>query len=103
MSDVKVHASAHVPAAFPLAGRLPSDASAVRANYRKQLAEEQAHRQRLNAAQGGRGASTCAHSLPISLFFDGTHHNEPTQVANESPLHQAAFICNWSIATREWS
>jgi hypothetical protein len=101
MSDVNTHAWAHVPAAFPLTGRLPRDAGAVRANHRKQLAEERAHRQRLNAAQGGPGASTCAHGLPIRLLFDG-NNNEPTQVANESPLNQAAFVCNWSIATRDW-
>ncbi|MCY1287301.1 hypothetical protein D9M70_362920 [compost metagenome] len=87
MSDVNPHASAHVPAAFPLVGRLPSNASAVRANYRKQLAEENRHRERLNAAQGGRGASTCAHSLHISLFFDGTNNNEEYDTRTAQPPH----------------
>ncbi len=102
MSEVKNHAPAYMPAAFPLAGRLPRDASAVRANYRKQMAEENRHRQLLSAAQGGRGASTCAHSLHISLFFDGTHDNEPTQVQNASRLYQAFFVRNWTIRTRDW-
>ncbi|MCU9949055.1 T6SS phospholipase effector Tle1-like catalytic domain-containing protein [Pseudomonas sp. PDM13] len=87
MSEVKTNAWVHVPAAFPLAGRLPADTGAVRANHHKQMVEELAHRQRLNAAQGGPGASTCAHSLHISLFFDGTNNNEEHDTRTAEPPH----------------
>ncbi len=104
MSEVKTHASAHVPATFPLAGRLPRDASAVRANYRKQMAEENRHRERLSAAQGGRGAFTCAHSLHISLFFDGTNNNEPYDTRTAQPPHPTniARLYHATLEQTDW-
>ena len=80
MSEVKINSGSepvYVPASFPKQGRLPRESKAVRANYRKQMAEELCYRQAQNAASGGPGAFTCAHSLHISLFFDGTNNNEP--------------------------
>lgn len=83
MSEVKNSEPVYVPAAFPTEGRLPRDMKSVRANYRKQLSEELCYRQAQNAANGGPGAYTCAHSLHISLFFDGTNNNEPYDMRTE--------------------
>ncbi|BAU74186.1 T6SS phospholipase effector Tle1-like catalytic domain-containing protein [Metapseudomonas furukawaii] len=101
MSEVNTHAWAHVPAVFPLAGRLPGNPSAVRANHRKQVAEELAHRRCLNAAQGGPGASTCAHSLHISLFFDGTNNNEEYDTRKAKPPHPTNIACLYHASLLE--
>ncbi|MDY7534307.1 DUF2235 domain-containing protein [Pseudomonas sp. Bout1] len=87
MSEVKSSESVYVPALFPKAGRLPSDPQKVSDNYDLQMAETQKYRQELNAQRGLRGASTCARSLHISLFFDGTNNNEPYDTRKAKPPH----------------
>jgi hypothetical protein len=87
MPDIKSRESVHVPALFPKEGRLPMDFQAVRANYDRQTAEVELHRQQLNAQHGLRGASTCARSLHISLYFDGTKNNEPYDTYKAKPSH----------------
>ncbi|MNF46173.1 hypothetical protein D3C84_273280 [compost metagenome] len=77
MSEVNSTEPVYAPASFPKEGRLPTDQQSVWANYYKQTAEVELYRQQLNAQRGLRGASTCARSLHISLFFDGTNNNEP--------------------------
>ncbi|WP_294736533.1 DUF2235 domain-containing protein [uncultured Pseudomonas sp.] len=85
MSEVKNSESVYVPALFPKAGRLPSDPQKVSDNYDLQMAETEKYRQKLNAQRGLRGASTCARSLHISLFFDGTNNNEPYDTYKATP------------------
>ena len=102
MSEVKSSEPVYVPAAFPNSGRLPHELKIVRANYRKQMAEELRYRQVQNAANGGPGAFTCAHSLHISLFFDSTNNNERPEVTQERRLLQTLFLWNSIITTREW-
>ncbi|MFV3015287.1 DUF2235 domain-containing protein, partial [Pseudomonas sp. KHB2.9] len=87
MSEVKSTESVYVPALFPKAGRLPSDPQKVSDNYDLQMAETEPYRQELNARRGLRGASTCARSLHISLFFDGTNNNEPYDTHKATPPH----------------
>ncbi|NWD27310.1 DUF2235 domain-containing protein [Pseudomonas yamanorum] len=87
MSEVKNSESVYVPALFPKAGRLPSDPQKVSDNYDLQMAETEKYRQKLNAQRGLRGASTCARSLHISLFFDGTNNNEPYDTYKAIPPH----------------
>jgi hypothetical protein len=87
MSEVKSRESVYVPALFPKAGRLPSDPQKVSDNYDLQMAETEKYRQELNAQRGLRGASTCARSLHISLFFDGTNNNEPYDTRKATPPH----------------
>ncbi|MCO7568224.1 DUF2235 domain-containing protein [Pseudomonas sp. S 311-6] len=87
MSEVNNNEPVYVPAMFPPEGRLPHDLQAVRANYRQQKAEERDYRQQENAARGGPGALTCAHSLHISLFFDGTNNNEFYDTREAVPPH----------------
>ena len=87
MSEVKSTESVYVPALFPKAGRLPSDPQKVSDNYDLQMAETERYRQELNARRGLRGASTCARSLHISLFFDGTNNNEPYDTHKATPPH----------------
>jgi hypothetical protein len=87
MSEIKNRDSVHVPALFPKTGRLPSVPEAVRANYKQQTAEVELYRQKLNAQRGFRGASTCARSLHISLFFDGTNNNEHYDTHKAEPPH----------------
>ncbi|MDU8432982.1 DUF2235 domain-containing protein [Pseudomonas syringae pv. actinidifoliorum] len=87
MSEVKSSESVYVPALFPKAGRLPSDPQKVSDNYDLQMAETEKYRQELNARRGLRGASTCARSLHISLFFDGTNNNEPYDTYKATPPH----------------
>ena len=101
MSEVKGSDPVYVPAVFPSKGRLPCDVTAVRANYRQQMAEERRHRQEESAARGGPGALTCAHSLHISLFFDGTQNNQHDSVSKESRLFQTFFLRNSIINTKE--
>ncbi|WP_038995958.1 MULTISPECIES: T6SS phospholipase effector Tle1-like catalytic domain-containing protein [Pseudomonas] len=87
MSEVKNTESVYVPALFPKKGRLPSDMQSVIDNYDLQMAETEKYRQELNAQRGLRGASTCARSLHISLFFDGTNNNEPYDTHKATPPH----------------
>ncbi|EIK93230.1 hypothetical protein PMM47T1_28096 [Pseudomonas sp. M47T1] len=87
MSEVKSIESVYVPAIFPNKGRLPSDPQSVINNYDLQMAETEKYRQKLNAQRGLRGASTCARSLHISLFFDGTNNNEPYDTYKAIPPH----------------
>lgn len=87
MSEVKSIQSVYVPAFFHKSRRLPSDSQSVRANYDLQMAETETYRQELNAQRGLRGASTCARSLHISLFFDGTNNNEPYDTKQADPPH----------------
>jgi len=87
MSEVKNAESVYVPAIFPKKRRLPSDLQSVSANYDLQMIEVEQYRQELNALRGLRGASTCAHSLHISLFFDGTNNNEPYDTHKATPPH----------------
>jgi len=87
MSEVKNSESVYVPALFPKVGRLPSDPQKVSGNYDLQMAETEKYRQELNAQRGLRGASTCARSLHISLFFDGTNNNEPYDTRKATPPH----------------
>ncbi|MBS7672703.1 DUF2235 domain-containing protein, partial [Vibrio cholerae] len=56
-------------------------------NYYQQTAEAENYRQELNSQRGIRGASTCARSLHISLFFDGTNNNEPYDTHKAEPPH----------------
>ncbi|WP_339530924.1 MULTISPECIES: T6SS phospholipase effector Tle1-like catalytic domain-containing protein [unclassified Pseudomonas] len=87
MSEVKNIESAYAPAIFSNKGRLPSDPQSVINNYDLQMAETEKYRQKLNAQRGLRGASTCARSLHISLFFDGTNNNEPYDTRKATPPH----------------
>ena len=87
MSEVKSAESAHAPALFPKVGRLPHDQQTVMNNYCQQTAEAENYRQELNAQRGIRSASTCARSLHISLFFDGTNNNEPYDTRKAEPPH----------------
>ncbi|WP_226478242.1 DUF2235 domain-containing protein [Pseudomonas sp. MWU16-30323] len=87
MSEVNNIESVYVPPLFPTAGRLPSDPQKVSDNYDLQMAETEKYRQALNAQRGLRGASTCARSLHISLFFDGTNNNEPYDTYKAIPPH----------------
>ncbi|WP_249348462.1 hypothetical protein [Pseudomonas carnis] len=87
MSEVKSAESAHAPALFPKVGRLPHDQQTVMNNYCQQTAEAENYRQELNAQRGIRSASTCARSLHISLFFDGTNNNEPYDTHKAEPPH----------------
>ncbi|WP_449104514.1 T6SS phospholipase effector Tle1-like catalytic domain-containing protein [Pseudomonas mohnii] len=85
MSEVKSREPVYTPALFPKEGRLPAAPQQVLANYHRQTAEVEQYRQQLNAQRGFRGASTCARSLHISLFFDGTNNNEPNDTKAEPP------------------
>ena len=87
MFEVKNSESVCVPDLFTKAGRLPTDPQTVIDNYDLQMAETQKYRQELNAQRGLRGASTCARSLHISLFFDGTNNNEPYDTRKATPPH----------------
>ena len=87
MSEIKNTDPVYAPALFPKGGRLPSDPQAVSENYHRQMAEFNLHRQALNAQRGLRGASTCARSLHISLFFDGTNNNEDYDTHKAKPPH----------------
>ena len=87
MSEVNSAESVYVPAFFPKVGRLPHDQQTVMNNYCQQTAEAENYRQELNAQRGIRGASTCARSLHISLFFDGTNNNEPYDTHKAEPPH----------------
>ena len=85
MSEVKNREPVYAPASFPKKRRLPTNPEQVLANYHRQTAEVEQYRQQLNAQRGFRGASTCARSLHISLFFDGTNNNEPNDTKAEPP------------------
>ena len=85
MSEVKNREPVYAPASFPKKRRLPTNPEQVLANYHCQTAEVECYRQQLNAQRGFRGASTCARSLHISLFFDGTNNNEPNDTKAEPP------------------
>jgi hypothetical protein len=87
MSEVNSAESVYVPTLFPKEGRLPHDQQAVMKNYYRQTAEAERYRQELNAQRGIRGASTCARSLHISLFFDGTNNNESYDTRVAEPPH----------------
>lgn len=87
MSEVKGVDSVCVPDVFPMQGRLPRDSQNVRANCELQMAEVNNYRQNLNAQRGLRGASTCARSMHVSLFFDGTNNNEPYDTRIAEPAH----------------
>ena len=87
MSEVKYTDPVYAPAQFPKKRRLPIDPEAVSENYHRQMAEFNLHRQALNAQRGLRGASTCARSLHISLFFDGTNNNEDYDTHKAKPPH----------------
>ena len=98
MSTIKSNYSIYVPAVFPPNGRLPSSHSEVSKNYRRQELEFNRHRQKLNEKLGLHGAATCAHSLHISLFFDGTNNNKifdtksnPPQPSNIARLYHASI------------
>lgn len=75
----------YMPATFSATGRLPKDKEAVWENEQMQRAEFDRYRQETNAKLGLRGASTCAGSLHISLFFDGTNNNERYDTQNATP------------------
>ena len=102
MSEIKSSEPVYVPAVFPNEGRLPRDMKAVRANYRLQMAAEHQYRQQENAVRGGSSVFTCAHSLHISLFFDGTNNNDHPEVPVESRLRQTFFLWNSIITPRDW-
>ena len=85
MSEVKNREPVYAPASFPKKRRLPTNPEQVLENYHRQTAEVEQYRQQLNAQRGFRGASTCARSLHISLFFDGTNNNEPNDTKAEPP------------------
>jgi hypothetical protein len=87
MSEVKSSEPVYAPALFPKEGRLPNDPQRVLANYHRQTAEVESYRQKMNAQRGLRGASTCARSLHISLFFDGTNNNEDYDTKKAKPPH----------------
>ncbi|WPN51263.1 hypothetical protein QMK52_20495 [Pseudomonas sp. P9_2] len=91
MSEVNSAESVHVPASFPKERRLPHDQQMVMNNYYQQTAEAENYRQELNAQRGIRGASTCARSLHISLFFDGTNNNEPYDTRKAEPPHPTSI------------
>jgi hypothetical protein len=96
MSEVKSSEPVYAPASFPKEGRLPFDSKAVLANYHRQTAEVESERQKLNAQRGFRGASTCARSLHISLFFDGTHNNESCDTRMAKPLRPTNSTRMWA-------
>ena len=93
MSEVKSNsiAKAWAPPLFPVAGRLPTDVSAVTANYNKQTAEENIFRQGVNA-RGQKRHSDCCHSLHISLFFDGTNNNNDNDTKKNHPSNIAKLF-----------
>nr|WP_243845341.1 DUF2235 domain-containing protein [Pseudomonas syringae] len=93
MPEVKSNpiAKAWAPPLFPVAGRLPTDISAVTANYNKQTAEENIFRQGVNA-RGQKRHSDCCHSLHISLFFDGTNNNNDNDTKKNHPSNIAKLF-----------
>jgi hypothetical protein len=97
MSEVKSSEPVYAPAVFPKEGRLPNDPQLVLANYHRQTAEVESYRQELNAQRGLRGASTCARSLHISLFFDGTNNNEPHDTRTAKPLRPTNSTRMWAV------
>ncbi|ENV9331892.1 hypothetical protein ACV822_003864 [Klebsiella aerogenes] len=84
MSEVK--ASAWVPPSFPFSGRLPGVQKDVLDNYLKQRREEDEYLNAFNEQTGQRNGAgfTCARSLHISFFFDGTGNNDMNRA---SPTH----------------
>ena len=87
MSEIKKHCAVHAPEPFPVTGRLPANEEAVWRNERFQSLECEIYRQELNAQQGLRGGATCAQSLHVSLYFDGTNNNEPYDTKIATPPH----------------
>jgi hypothetical protein len=73
MSKIKSGAaSVCYPPAFPVDGRLPTQAALVGEHCRRQDSQELAYRQELCLAAGRRVDMPCCKTLHISLFFDGT-------------------------------
>jgi hypothetical protein len=93
MSTVKENSSskAWAPPEFPVNGRLPTQLSAVTANYDKQTCEENLFRQGVNF-RGQKQHSACCHSLHISLFFDGTNNNEANDTNKNHPSNIARLF-----------
>jgi hypothetical protein len=87
MSEMINHEPVHVPAAFPSAGRWPINFKEVLENYDRQLAEYRVWRGKMAALGGAEGIDTCADSLHISLFFDGTGNNEHYDTKIAQPPH----------------
>ncbi|HBS5677114.1 hypothetical protein [Klebsiella sp. 141240] len=87
MSEIK--ASAWVPPSFPLNGRLPGAQKDVLDNYLKQRREEDEYLNAFNEQTGRRNGAgfTCARSLHISFFFDGTGNNENNDTKRANPIH----------------
>ncbi|MGG8278352.1 DUF2235 domain-containing protein [Klebsiella sp. 141198] len=87
MSEIK--ASAWVPPSFPLSGRLPGAQKDVLDNYLKQRREEDEYLNAFNEQTGRRNGAgfTCARSLHISFFFDGTGNNENNDTKRANPIH----------------
>ena len=93
MSTVKENSSskAWAPPEFPVNGRLPTEISAVTANYEKQTLEENLFRQVVNS-RGQKQHSACCHSLHISLFFDGTNNNNDNDTKKNHPSNIAKLF-----------
>ena len=87
------------PPQFPEQGRLPSQATLVGANCRKQDSEDQRFHNELCLAAKRRVVPPCCKTLHISLFFDGTGNNlnhdlniaRPKHPTNIARLFQAAI------------
>lgn len=87
------------PAVVEARGRLPLEKRAVRVNVNLHNAEHTQYRTQLNQELGMRGLSTCARSLHLSFFFDGTNNNNrydtehalPPQPSNIARLFHASL------------